>query len=254
MVWKLAMSLCEFGFSKVWDCTLAPNLRRSLTMSGLGWSLEPTYSARTGRKGGPSSLSMTRFGLAPADSRRLISSTLLGTLSATATCSGLPMIGELELTFAPAITDQSVQHLQIPKYKKKVCDKIIWVVAYFQDRSQTPSPWPPNPSGMSWKSSTRFATMASVWRFWTPIVRPEMRLWLHRWSSELEVSSPPPSTSSLMSPRGSQSALLCTTCCTWPSRKPRHKQSTTPVASLILLTTPSQLNQLLRHFNQILTK
>lgn len=87
---------------------MAPNLRRSLTMSGLGWSLEPTYSARTGRKGGPSSLSMTRFGLAPADSRRLISSTLLGTLSATATCSGLPMIGELELTFAPAVTDQSV--------------------------------------------------------------------------------------------------------------------------------------------------
>lgn len=82
--------------------TLAPNLRRSLTMTGLGCSLEATYSAKTGRKGGPSSLSITRFGLAPADSSRLINSTLLGTLSATATCNGLPIIGELEFTFAPA--------------------------------------------------------------------------------------------------------------------------------------------------------
>lgn len=70
-------------------------------MTGLGWSMEAMYSASTGRKGGPSSLSITRLGSAPEDSNRVISWILLGTLSATATCRGVPMMGELEFTLAP---------------------------------------------------------------------------------------------------------------------------------------------------------
>jgi hypothetical protein len=71
-------------------------------MAGHGSSFDAIYSASTGRSGGPSSLSITMFGSAPAHSNKCNNSRRLGILSAHTTCSGDPIIGELELTFAPA--------------------------------------------------------------------------------------------------------------------------------------------------------
>lgn len=81
--------------------TRAPYLNNSATISTDGFSFEATYSASTGRSAGPSSLRITKFGSAPRSSSMDRISSRFGMLSAHATCSGEPMIGDVALTSAP---------------------------------------------------------------------------------------------------------------------------------------------------------
>lgn len=90
--------------------TLAPYFNNKFTIWTLGFSLLARYSTRAGRNWelrSLPSLNTLRLGSAPRLNNSFKISKRFGILSAHATCSGDPIIGELQFTSAPESKKQN---------------------------------------------------------------------------------------------------------------------------------------------------
>lgn len=91
-----------------WDLktTLTPYLISVLITVRSSSGFEERYSPRTDLRGIPSSLITTLLGSAPCSKRSWSMGNLFGIISEHTTWRGLPIIGELEFTSAPKITNK----------------------------------------------------------------------------------------------------------------------------------------------------